>query len=117
MKSRLTSTDYVEGILAGDTLVLSKAISVIESKNSKDKQLAADILDGVMPYTGNSLRIGITGAPGVGKSTFINTFGQEILKNYQKLAVLAIDPSSTKTKGSIMGDGFDIPRITFIASS
>lgn len=95
---------YVEGILAGDIPVLSRAITIIESSNPVHHQLAGEIIDGIMHRTGNSFRLGITGVPGVGKSTFIESFGKELLKHEHKVAVLAIDPSSNKSKGSILGD-------------
>ena len=104
MKKRQNKQAYIDGILGGDLSILSQAITLIESAQKQDKELAHEVLDGIMQYTGNAVRLGITGAPGAGKSTFINTFGSHTLKKYNKLAVLAIDPSSSLTKGSIMGD-------------
>jgi LAO/AO transport system kinase len=95
---------YINGIINGDIAVLSKAITIIESQNEKHQLLAEKIIDGIVDRSGKSFRLGITGVPGVGKSTFIESFGNEVLKNEHKLAVLAIDPSSDKTKGSILGD-------------
>ncbi len=95
---------YINGIINGDIAVLSKAITIIESQNEKHQLLAEKIIDGIVERSGRSFRLGITGVPGVGKSTFIESFGNEVLKNGHKLAVLAIDPSSDKTKGSILGD-------------
>jgi len=95
---------YINGIIKGDIAVLSKAITIIESQNENHHQLAEKIIDGIIERTGKSFRLGITGVPGVGKSTFIESFGNEVLKNGHKLAVLAIDPSSDKSKGSILGD-------------
>ncbi len=95
---------YIDGIIKCDIAVLSKAITIIESQNENHQQLAEKIIDGIIKRTGRSFRLGITGVPGVGKSTFIESFGNEILKNGHKLAVLAIDPSSDKSKGSILGD-------------
>lgn len=95
---------YIDGILKSDIAILSKAITIIESQNESHHALAEQIIDGIVSKTGNSFRLGITGVPGVGKSTFIESFGTEVLKNGHKLAVLAIDPSSDKTKGSILGD-------------
>lgn len=96
--------EYIEGVLAGDRVVLSRAITLVESQLTADVPLAMEVLDGVLPYTGNSLRIGITGVPGVGKSTFIESFGKYITSMGKKLAVLAVDPSSQRSGGSILGD-------------
>ncbi len=95
---------YVDGILKGDIALLSKAVTLVESSNAKHQQLAQEIITRCLPYSGNSVRIGITGVPGVGKSTFIEALGKTITKNGGRLAVLAIDPSSERTKGSILGD-------------
>lgn len=95
---------YIDGILKSDIAILSKAITIIESQNESHHALAEKIIDGIVSKTGNSFRLGITGVPGVGKSTFIESFGNEVLKHGHKLAVLAVDPSSDKTKGSILGD-------------
>ena len=95
---------YINGIINGDIAILSKAITIIESQNEKHQLLAEKIIDGIVDQSGKSFRLGITGVPGVGKSTFIESFGNEVLKHGHKLAVLAIDPSSDKTKGSILGD-------------
>lgn len=95
---------YINGIINGDIAILSKAITIIESQNEKHQFLAEKIIDGIVNRSGKSFRLGITGVPGVGKSTFIESFGNEVLKHGHKLAVLAIDPSSDKTKGSILGD-------------
>jgi LAO/AO transport system kinase len=103
-KNRLTAGEYIQGILDGDRVLLSKAITVIESALLEDNDLAERVLEGVLPYTGNSIRIGITGVPGVGKSTFIESFGKHITSLNKKLAVLTIDPSSQRSKGSILGD-------------
>ncbi|BDS14358.1 methylmalonyl Co-A mutase-associated GTPase MeaB [Aureispira anguillae] len=96
--------DFVEGIQAGNLVVLSQAITLIESKQAKHQELAQQIIEKCLPESGRSLRIGLTGTPGVGKSTFIDSFGQVLLKEDRRLAVLAIDPSSQVTKGSILGD-------------
>ena len=85
-------------------MILSRAITLIESQLPQDKALAQQLLEKILPYTGKSIRLGITGVPGVGKSTFIEVFGKAITAHYKKIAVLAIDPSSRITKGSIMGD-------------
>lgn len=96
--------EYIEGIRQGNTQLLSKAITLVESSKPEHHALAQKIVEGCMPYSGNSIRIGITGVPGVGKSTFIEAFGTYAIKHNHKLAVLAIDPSSQVTKGSILGD-------------
>ena len=95
---------YVKGILEGNITILSKAITLIESSLAKHQDLAQEIIEKVLPFSGNSIRIGITGVPGVGKSTFIESLGNNIIEKGHKLAVLAIDPSSERTKGSILGD-------------
>lgn len=101
---RQGSDYYAAGILRGERIVLAQAITLIESTLLSDQQLAAEIMEKVIHATGKSVRIGISGPPGVGKSTFIETFGQHIVANDKKLAVLTIDPSSPRTKGSILGD-------------
>jgi LAO/AO transport system kinase len=101
---RLTRKDYVDGIKSGNRTILSKAITLIESSKPSNRTLGQEILEEVMPLTGNSVRIGITGVPGVGKSTFIEAIGNRFLNEGEKLAVLAIDPTSSRTKGSILGD-------------
>ena len=102
--SDLKVEDYVQGILESDRVILSKAITLIESKKSEHREIADQILEGVLPFSGNSTRIGITGVPGAGKSTFIEGFGVHVASLGKKLAVLSIDPSSSVTKGSILGD-------------
>ncbi|MCU0338540.1 MAG: methylmalonyl Co-A mutase-associated GTPase MeaB [Spirosomaceae bacterium] len=104
MATRLSVEAYVEGVLSGNRLILSRAITLIESQLASDKILAQTILAQILPHTGKAVRVGITGVPGVGKSTFIESFGTLITQQGKKLAVLAIDPSSQRTKGSIMGD-------------
>jgi LAO/AO transport system kinase len=105
-KSRqlLPVTDYVNGILKGDITLLSKAVTLVESASTKQQQLAHEIITLCLPHSGKSIRVGITGVPGVGKSTFIEALGSYITKRGGKLAVLAIDPSSERTRGSILGD-------------
>ncbi len=96
--------DYVNGILRGDIALLSKAVTLVESSNPKHQDIAQQIISGCLPHSGNSIRVGITGVPGVGKSTFIEALGRQITASGGKLAVLAIDPSSERSKGSILGD-------------
>jgi LAO/AO transport system kinase len=95
---------YLEGIRKGDIAVLSRAITLIESNKPEHRDMAASLIDSILPFTGKSLRIGITGSPGVGKSTFIESFGLYLISLGKKVAVLAIDPSSSVSKGSILGD-------------
>jgi len=99
-----TIEEFVKGIRNGDRRLLSRAITLVESSRPEHEQLAHEILDRCLGDGGNSIRIGVTGAPGAGKSTFIEALGLEILREGKKVAVLAIDPSSTRTKGSILGD-------------
>lgn len=94
----------VTGILEGNIVQLSKAITLLESKLSKHQTIANQVIDQALPYSGKSIRIGITGVPGVGKSTFIESFGNYLTAMGKKVAVLAIDPSSQKRGGSILGD-------------
>ncbi len=103
-RKRLSVNEYVDGVLEGDKIVLSKAITLVESTLESDHLLAEQVIEKILPHTGNSIRIGITGVPGVGKSTFIESFGKLITSLNKKLAVLAIDPSSQRSKGSILGD-------------
>jgi len=103
-KKILPAAGYFEGIMAHDRNLLGQAITLIESVLPEHQELARDLLMRCLPYSGNSLRIGITGIPGVGKSTFIEAFGQIITASGNSLAVLAIDPSSDRSKGSILGD-------------
>jgi LAO/AO transport system kinase len=95
---------YFEGIRRGDRVVLSQAITLVESTLREDQTLAQEIIEQCLPFSGNSIRIGITGVPGVGKSTFIEAFGSMLSARDHRIAVLAIDPSSSRTKGSILGD-------------
>lgn len=101
---RLTVEDYTKGILNKNRVILSQAITLVESKLPSDNTLAEEVINNIIPHTGNSLRIGITGVPGVGKSTFIEAFGKYLTGIGKKLAVLTIDPSSQRSKGSILGD-------------
>lgn len=103
-KKSLTVQEYVDGILEGNITILSQAITLVESNLPSHQSIAQEIIHACMPRSGNSIRIGITGVPGAGKSTFIESFGKIITANKHKLAVLAIDPSSERTKGSILGD-------------
>ena len=111
-RKRLTIDQYIDGVLKGDKIVLSKAITLVESTLESDHLLAEQVIEKILPYTGRSVRIGITGVPGVGKSTFIESFGKLITSMNKKLAVLAIDPSSQRSKGSILGDKTRMPNLS-----
>lgn len=104
IRKRLSLAGLEAGTLAGNTAVLGQAITLVESQREEDQLLAQELITLLLPHTGHSLRIGITGVPGVGKSTFIEIFGKLLTAQNKKVAVLAIDPSSGKTKGSILGD-------------
>lgn len=103
-KKELSVNDYIEGIKKGDRGILSRVITLVESAKPGHQQMAQQVIEQCLPLSGNSMRIGITGVPGVGKSTFIESLGSEITSRGHKLAVLAIDPSSERSKGSILGD-------------
>ncbi len=103
-KHTLTTDDYFKGIREGNITILSQAITLVESLLPEHYQQAQDIIERCLPYSGNSVRIGITGVPGAGKSTFIEAIGNMVTSLGHKLAVLAIDPSSERSKGSILGD-------------
>ena len=106
-----STDDYVKGILNGNISVLSQAVTLVESSNEEHYQQAQEVIEKCVPYAGKSLRIGITGVPGAGKSTFIDALGMDIVNSGKKLAVLAIDPSSERTKGSILGDKTRMERL------
>ena len=100
-----SAAEMVEGILKGDVTILSQAVTLVESVNPNHHAKAQEVIDKCLPYSGNSVRIGISGVPGAGKSTSIDEFGIHVLERTGgKLAVLAIDPSSERSKGSILGD-------------
>ena len=103
-KKRLSVEEYVKGVLNGDRVTLSRAITLIESTLSIDKKMAEKVMESILPFSGKSIRIGVTGVPGVGKSTFIENFGKLLVDMGYKLAVLTIDPSSQVSHGSILGD-------------
>lgn len=104
MQTILSPEDYIKGILQKDRIILSKAITLIESTKKEDEAIADAVLQACLKTKNTSKRIAITGSPGAGKSTFINAFGKLLLDTQKSLAVLAIDPSSTISKGSILGD-------------
>ncbi len=103
-RPELTTEQFVEGILARDIAVLSQAITLVESNNPAHYAQAQQIIEGCLPHAGRSIRIGITGVPGAGKSTFIEAIGGMVADRGHRLAVLAIDPSSERSGGSILGD-------------
>lgn len=100
----LSAEAYINGILNGDMVLLSKAITLIESNLAAHQEVAQQVISGCLPHSGKALRLGITGVPGAGKSTFIEALGMYLCKQDQKVAVLAIDPSSQRSRGSILGD-------------
>ncbi|GGW33674.1 methylmalonyl Co-A mutase-associated GTPase MeaB [Arenibacter certesii] len=103
-KKSPSPSELVAGILKGDISALARAITVIESSSAKHSDQSQEIIKNSLPHSGHSIRIGITGVPGVGKSTFIEAFGSTLTQLGKKVAVLAVDPSSTISKGSILGD-------------
>ncbi|MES2766645.1 MAG: methylmalonyl Co-A mutase-associated GTPase MeaB [Bacteroidota bacterium] len=103
--------DYSEGIIKGSRRALAKAMSLVESSRESDFYQSQQLLLKMLPHTGNSLRIGITGSPGVGKSTLIEEFGLHLIEQGKRVAVLAVDPSSRRSGGSILGDKVRMPRL------
>lgn len=103
-RRELSVSDYVEGILKGDVTILSQAVTLVESVRPEHQAVAQEVIEKCLPHAGNSIRVGISGVPGAGKSTSIDVFGLHVLEQGGKLAVLAIDPSSERSKGSILGD-------------
>ncbi|KQR95393.1 protein kinase [Chryseobacterium sp. Leaf180] len=101
---KFSTDELVQGIRGGDKRLIAKAITLVESKKSEHRSQAEDLLKKIIPFAGNSVRVGITGVPGAGKSTFIENFGRLAISQEKKVAVLAIDPSSSLNKGSILGD-------------
>jgi LAO/AO transport system kinase len=101
---RIPVTDYVAGITAGDRALLARAITLVESTNPEHGRIAQNVLQQLLPRTGKAVRLGITGVPGVGKSTTIDQFGMNLLAEGHLVAVLAIDPTSKRSGGSILGD-------------
>ena len=109
----LTVNDYVEGILRGDVTMLSRAVTLVESLLPEHQAIAQEVVERCLPHSGRSVRIGITGVPGAGKSTSIDAFGMHVLERCGgKLAVLAVDPSSERSKGSILGDKTRMERLS-----
>lgn len=103
-RKTLSVQDYVQAILKGDIIVLSQAITLVESNNAEHQKVAQQIVNACLPHSGKSIRVGVTGTPGVGKSTFVEAMGEYVTGLGKRLAVLAIDPSSQISHGSILGD-------------
>jgi len=111
-KLKNTVEYYVNGILEGNISILSQAITLVESSKKEHQKKAQEIINKCLPKSGNSIRVGITGVPGVGKSTFIEALGMNLINRGEKIAVLAIDPSSERTGGSILGDKTRMERLS-----
>lgn len=107
----LSVEEYVQGVLAGDRTLLARAITLVESRRPEHFDIAQQVLDAVLPRTGGAHRIGITGVPGVGKSTFIEALGGHLTRQGHQVAVLAVDPSSSRSGGSILGDKTRMARL------
>ena len=104
IKNLLSPDEYTEGVLSDNRNLLARTITLIESNSPKHREIAKEVLEKLLPHSGKSLRIGITGVPGAGKSTLIEALGMYLINQGHKVAVLAVDPSSTVTRGSILGD-------------
>ena len=111
-RRELTAREYVEAILNGNRTYLSQAVTLVESTLPEHQEKAQQIIEGCLPYSGKSMRIGITGVPGAGKSTSIDAFGMHLIKQGHRLAVLAVDPSSEVSKGSILADKTRMERLS-----
>jgi len=110
--TRLPLDRYIAGVLGGERVVLARAITIVESHLPADGELAARLLDALLPHTGSALRVGITGVPGVGKSTFIDALGMHLIRDRgENVAVLSVDPSSAISGGSILGDKTRMERL------
>jgi len=108
----LTLDEYEAGVLAGDRVVVSRAVTLVESTKPAHQELAQALLVRLLPHAGNAHRVGITGVPGVGKSTFIERFGTQLTTQGHRVAVLAVDPTSSRTGGSILGDKTRMPNLS-----
>ena len=111
-RRELTVDAYFAGVRAGDVAILARALTLIESSSPRHQPLAEELLTRLLPHTGQSVRVGITGAPGVGKSTFIEALGLHLVRQERRIAVLAVDPSSGVSGGSILGDKTRMPRLS-----
>jgi LAO/AO transport system kinase len=110
-RRELTTQEYYAGVRAGDVAVLARALTLIESSSPRHQPLAEGLLTRLLPHTGQSIRVGVTGVPGVGKSTFIEALGMQLIGRGARVAVLAVDPSSGVSGGSILGDKTRMPRL------
>jgi len=110
-RRQLTAEEYEAGVRAGNVAVLARALTLIESSSLRHQPLAEDLLTRLLPHTGGAVRVGITGVPGVGKSTFIEALGMDLVGRGLRVAVLAVDPSSSLSGGSILGDKTRMPRL------
>ena len=99
-----SAADFVDGVLRGDLALLSRAITLVESRHPRHRETADAVLNALLPHSGKATRVGITGVPGVGKSSFIEAFGRQLTASGHRIAVLAVDPTSSRTGGSILGD-------------
>lgn len=109
-----SADEYVQGIRSGDRVLLSQAITLLESSRSNHQQISRSVVEQCLPYTGDSIRVAVTGVPGVGKSTFIETLGQRLVDQGRRLAVLTVDPTSERSKGSILGDKTRMGELTAV---
>lgn len=116
-RPQLSTADFVQGLAAGDRAVLAQAITLVESNRPGDRRAADDLLQAILPRTGKAHRIGLTGVPGVGKSTTIDQLGINLVAAGHKVAVLAVDPTSTRTGGSILGDKTRMNRLAQSAAA
>lgn len=116
-RKKLTAQDYVEGILNQDISILGQAVTLVESSLPAHQGIAQEVIEKCLQYAGNSIRLGITGVPGAGKSTFIEALGMHLIHSGKKLAVLAIDPSSERTKGSILGDKTRMEELSVVKNA
>lgn len=110
-KTPLPPGYYIKGVLTGDRRILAKAITLVESRLPAHREMAQALVEGLLPSTGQGVRLGISGVPGVGKSSFIESFGMLLVERGHKVAVLAVDPSSQRSGGSILGDKTRMERL------
>jgi LAO/AO transport system kinase len=108
----LTVEDYYQGVRGRDIATLARALTLVESQLPRHRKLAEELMTRILPHTGNAVRVGITGVPGVGKSTFIESLGMQLVRDGKRVAVLAVDPSSGISGGSILGDKTRMPALS-----